>query len=1546
MSENNEMENGGKQNKSSMFGKASKFIKQSGAKMVAKVATGLHISNPIAIVILSLLGGGGALGIFGVANIKNDVPIINEPAWVCDQDELAPLGNATTEGEDAEAIRKHNFAIMRATLLELGYSDTFIVALASCMEVESTTNADRLESDYVLTSQKAAFDAIAGPGTGADAATTMHAYAEYCRAYATGGGWNGNTFYVVNVDGEGSIVACGIGLIQWTAGRAINLINGVDVVDGDYSVTDFEYQLAFLLAEIETTYQSLKPDGDWKNYDGDVKAMTDYVFGTLVFGSYPPASDHAQKRKDKNDMFLQYVQEALLNEEHNTEITSMAELLADGTLEAGTKQNAGANICTNDSKMKTVSMSEAALSLAWLEGGHFRDTEAAYNNIKRAITAQNIINDWDYVEGFNNGDPSGTFANHTVNGVTHVNNCSTAAGKHHDLVACTDYYYFAHLMVLPNELGVNGKAGYFSSCDRGVCVPVRMSGSDDRYPAGNPPFQLAYMLDAEIPMRTIGAGAKSNRVADTMEYWNPTGFFRGYDLYSYSGSTSISPDTILCTWNNNAANGMVTNGENATGEDTEELYSGTLSIEQWNNLRFAPAATTTHNHIVLYVGESNVQTYYGKDFLLAQFNMFGISGDPAENLIKGDYTIKELPADMKAGLDYKSNFSSKSSDPKYTFYTALYEESRGENNVLDDPITGRIGDFNKKTGLRNFAAYSQIRWAIQNGKDTSANPITQSGTYRTGTSWLDPMVANREWRYELAADFEYHGLQFERYAMASMMCSYPTEEDASIYQPANGGFSKDAPILGNVYRDMSYHDGWSGLTRTNTIDWHYDPGGSTRFKLLYFKTPTQNDMLQDLLQLETFEGLGSNHNGTYKKYSVNGGMATNVNSTYGKYGITGYDYKVLYDIIKGDLNNAYTIKMGGDEDEFNKHMNNWMTHGYYNGFYSTNRSFEGGSNNDSTTREYTYGGEVFGINPLINMSNSQRKSFIDKYFYCDISGNPAMKVYAVVDTNKDGKVSYLNAVSAAKTYNLEWNDFTVGECRKDSLNNIVNSNAGRDVWGTSTNLLDGNHTFEIQPPLWEDERIYNNLKAAKGIISVRIYSGKGKLIYDDGEWLKNPNYCDCDKQYCDGKCTNKGAPVNDCEHYVGHGTHSISCSAAGCNDEDCTGGHTRTCTCTAPCPDAGCEDNANEDRRAYMYDVCMTSGDTDFYIATRVMDPGLIDASEAGKWNWPKIEKELKLLIEPIESHGDKVAMINYTNVGAVYDYLITSGTDAANNNTASSLIIAYFDASGRILCNHENNTNANGGTSNWTVATRSCHRHCLAPTQSLDYRWTHEYQTGSKMYNTVASSNYSDNKIVPTMYDNAVTGTDYGDSVSLIYKLAGGDHVAHVSFNKDDSYDSEGNLITDEEELGHIYIDHCTGEWTKEEKDSSEHYNKPLSTTHDAVTEREVSGDLYSKYKFTSGNWQYDDGLWITHASLGDRGIMCDYIKPVSFFGEPGTGKNMQYMLFSNTMPGSCDLKESWETCVTYDESSGNVTAQDCKNHSHWKMLIEEYNKQEAATR
>ena len=41
MSENNEMENGGKQNKSSMFGKASKFIKQSGAKMVAQVATGL-----------------------------------------------------------------------------------------------------------------------------------------------------------------------------------------------------------------------------------------------------------------------------------------------------------------------------------------------------------------------------------------------------------------------------------------------------------------------------------------------------------------------------------------------------------------------------------------------------------------------------------------------------------------------------------------------------------------------------------------------------------------------------------------------------------------------------------------------------------------------------------------------------------------------------------------------------------------------------------------------------------------------------------------------------------------------------------------------------------------------------------------------------------------------------------------------------------------------------------------------------------------------------------------------------------------------------------------------------------------------------------------------------------------------------------------------------------------------------------------------------------------------------------------------------------------
>lgn len=1593
MSENNEnIENNeqssSKNKKSSLFGRAGKFAKNAGTKTIAKVATGLHVSNPVAIGIVSTLCGTGVLGLFGIANVKNDAPIYNDEAWVCEQDELEDLGVGVPSGDDISAIQNRNAAIIYDTLSELGYSDNFITGLVACMLVECNMDASRLESDYIITDAKAQFESVAGIGSGADSATTIHAYADYCRVFATDGGWNGNPFYKLNVEGEGEIVACGIGLIQWTRGRAISIMQGIDVIESKYSIMDTEYQLAYLLAEIEKSYNMLSPTGDWTTYDTDINTMTYYIFSKLVFGKDAAGTEELQKRLDKVPQAEALIAAQTVTNEFNAEVTSIAELLMDGSLEVAVKKNATANNCTNGSHMETVSISEAALSIAWLKGGHYENEEAAYNNIKRAINAQNIINDWDYIEGFNNAD-GGTETNHTVGHIAHVNNCPYGDSKH-DLIACTEYYYFAHLLVLPNELGTAGKMGFFSSCDRGVCVPVRMSGSDDKYPAGDPQEQLSYMIG-------------SKRTGSDMDKWESTGFFRGYDLYSYSGATTLTPDTILCTWDNASANNVLSISGTGTGTGSAELgYYNSLSLAQWNNLRFAPASTSTHDHIILYVGDANIKKYYGEEFLQHQFEMFGANNDPASKLLKGDYTVKELPEAMKLGLEYKTTFATKAHDHKYTFYDALKADEDEGLNLILDPITNREAGFNRKTGLRNFSSYFEIRQAIINGDDTANDPITHTGTYTSNLgSWRDYYSANSEWRYELLADYEYRALQFERFAMAMMMCSNPTEEDANIYQPVTSTYDKDSPILGNIYRDMSYHTGWSSLTSSSTLGTHYDPN-TAKYKLMYFMTPTQNDMLQDLLQLETKQGVGFLTDGTYKQSSTNNSSPTNVNSIVGKYGITGYDYKVLSGLMSGDLAHTYMLAMGSDADLFNVTIRNWLTTGLYNGVNLTTRTSD---------RTKIYGDEIFGLNPFVNMTTTQRFDFINKYFYCNLDGRYAMKVFAVIDTDNDGKVSYKQMYNAANAYDLTWNGFIVALSYKDDSSlpgSILLSNTGR----TGINNVDSNHSPNLSAPSWTNKTTYDEMVADGSILEYRVYSGNGVLVFDSTSgWATNPNYCDCAKQYCNGDCRYTGNRNFPCEHHQKscaqggvdpNPVHEITCEEAGCTyDEtsryelncshryniDCSEAagcvpynpsgdyviywtcghsssahspsttpgcyidkgecpsipHTKPCDCDRrmECPIEGCETNTSQDLYYWMYDKCKANGDNQFYVVVKTMDPGRYDSREIGDWDWSDIENKLDIVRNtrgPIATASDRVYTVKYDSHGAIINDYITSGSDTANNNKHNGKIIAYFDASGRILCNHEPDSNAVGSGADYTVATKSCHSHCLAATQSLDYRWVHAYNENTKMYYTSTpaspSSPYALN-IVPQMYSSDITSLEYGDSTSLIYLVAGGDHVAHISFKQTNGEDKDKK-----------YIDHCTGKWTSSEKDSHDHYNKPLNVKHGSNIVRTNPDDPYSPYVISESDWDYDNGIWVTHASRGDRGVMAEYLSPELSFGIPGTGRNMQYMLFRNKLKGSCDLTDPDDTCVVYDEALGVVTQQECKKHSHWKKLIEAYNQRESLTR
>lgn len=715
-----------------------------GAAGLMKLITKLGAPKILAALVL-----GSGVGVFSILGIfttyKNDGVTRNDPPLRCEQGVVELPSGGSGDDNDIQA----NVDVMYDIFCEeLGYSKEALGGMLACMMVESTINPNRLESDHILTSAKEAFDAVAGPDTVPDAETSKQAYWTYGEAFQSGGGWNGNDFYIV--DGH---MCCGVGLIQWTAGRANKFFEGLDVIGMDVSPMSIQYQCAFLLAEMKSdAYSRCGPEGELPSASSYEEA-TEIFFTTMVSGGI--AGDLLQERLAQIPEIEGYVDRAAANSEFRSDIITMAELLADDSFTSAVSKSNKIQICVNHTYVSTADIANAAVSISFLERGEYEDVHGAYGMYRRAARSPVMINDWNYVEG-DDKKPNdrvtgvitdGTYGSKFSGSLPDTDQRKNlkyytnkgAPGKL-DLIACTEYYYFAHLIAFPKETGIAGNAGYFSSCDRGTATAVRIAGADDKFPAGNPLAQLQWAVGG----KKIGSQHDPDRRGPQGAgfLWQFAGFLRGCDYYSASGTSSISPGTVMISWNVKAANGMLKEAmlggatSGAVGDEGGVILDGSPEVNDQEveegfdesaemvraNLRWPLAVTNTTRHIITFVGEGTVQKFWGMEWLYQQWTLF----DDTDSLIRGDLTV-EVPGIMKSGLSFKGMTAKKVSDHKATFYEQEMEGARTTDDVTEADFTKRQMSFNGKTGLPTFHSWEQIFARLVHNSDDDAAAMTAEG---------------------------------------------------------------------------------------------------------------------------------------------------------------------------------------------------------------------------------------------------------------------------------------------------------------------------------------------------------------------------------------------------------------------------------------------------------------------------------------------------------------------------------------------------------------------------------------------------------------------------------------------------------------------------------------------------------------------------------------------------------------------------------------------------------------------------------------------------
>ena len=890
---------------------------------VGKVATSFGISTNLAIVILSSIFGSGVLAFFGIsASVRNDAGIKSEEVWVCDQDELDVRNTSTSEDDIQEMVN-----IMYAYICdELGYSQEFLVGMLSCMGVECSLHPGTIEhinnssatADFHNTNGGFWDGEIIEIDGEQDVQLLLDSLGQYTDISGYTYPTTYNSGYYVDPDATKDAFlartgmsynydrAVGIGMIQWTGPRAVEFCSALQLTNDagmEYHWYDIQYQMAYFFAEngINDDSSALNDDSLWSGPDAE---CTKNFFKTYVSGG---SLSDVDKRLAFNTECRQYVDAAAANAEFNEDITSMAEIIMDEDMTAQGKHNADLVICTNKGAFSTDDIALAALSVAWLEKGDFVDDDAArHAGVEanaRSVYAPKMINDWDYRDGFAD-NPSG--------------------GKL-DLIACTEYYYLAHRIVIPDETGYNGHAGYFSSCDRGTCTPIRMSGHDDDFPAGAPDGQRNY---------AFGTERYGGKKEDTPHWlWDEYGYIYDGYFYTYGGNTALPSGAIL-----------ISGGS--------EDFVPMTAVD-----RFADVAdgvnNNTGNHIITYVGESAVRKWYGEDFLLRQCKLFS----DCQCLLHGDYTI-EPDSEMDDALKFKRKYASKTNDKFETFIsmngdTALsYTDKDDGSSVQPDHIinwkdadNGDNKNTNQKTGLRWFYTMKEIETKIDDATKSA------SGAQSNGLE---------DWMITLLAEDEYHQQQMERYLRSTQILSYPVEEDA-IIDTEGDGYHYNAYIVrvpGKFYGDQ-----------------------------VKYPTIVSNDMLQDLLQ-EDVNSVNSPTEYVYGltiedyKELIKHPTIKEGEDIYDSLEDWSKEYNEQYYNLSGGLNgnDQYYVKWGGVSDSdwndiidyYNKHYhksahNNPVRTAYVQIDMNDDGNFTSGK---STTTDTSYGVDAYFTRSVDDTDNS------------------------------------------------------------------------------------------------------------------------------------------------------------------------------------------------------------------------------------------------------------------------------------------------------------------------------------------------------------------------------------------------------------------------------------------------------------------------------------------------------------------------------------------------------------------------------------------------
>ena len=1011
----------------------------------------------------------------------------------------------------------------------LGYTDEFLVGMLSCMMAESGLNPGIIEETGVDREQ--IFYDRAGGGTEGIldlnplTDVVLQAYHEYSNASVY-------TYETVKRDGYNCShdqKGVGLGLIQWTGPRGDALIEGTAMIDQAYSWYDLPYQCAFLLAEFKINHESLTLNGSWRPECLTDEDATEYFFEEFVSGgAFGTAEEpgegwdeEIEKRKEHIEDMREMVDNAKANTMYTKDTMSMIQMLTADTFANVVAEAQDVQYCVNKSYSDTSDIALAAASLSWLEKGEYADEAGAYDEIRRAARSPLLVNDWDYVDTFNNSGSSDRESHDLV----YPNGCS--CGGKHDLIACTEYYYYAHLIAYPKETG-EGEPGYFSSCDRGTGTAVRISGADDNFTAGHPGYQLAYAL---------GANSHKDRSdqhnAANQKLWAPSGFLRGCDFYSFEGMSKIEDGNIMISWNTDCANSLhlAQSGE-AAWDNVFETKSLADSDDMFHeNLRFPMSNVSTARHIITYTGEGTVQSFWGLDFLFQQYKGF----DDADSLVRGDLSIT-IPEVMQEGTNYTAMFADDYGDQDMTFYMAEAKGAKDNEDIEESNITKRNTEYNDKTGLPSFKAWGQIFTRLIHNSDDDAyskqdekdlymsyetdkdnykddaeteDHIVQYGDpdneYTEGKAWVnkffytdwnsigdknkadgvsdgaedytdpagetlwadkadDKWTLNWDnngepglyWRYEYVTDVEYRLNQLLRFGMASMMCSYASENDAAIYQA--GGYNESGRIWGNIYRRMS------------RIEDDIDTSG----RFYYYNTVLSNDKFQDLVQLYSFEGAGDeagekhvDHNFGPQYYLSKFYDKAEGNTSYGwfdrRYGLTAAD---IENLMHEDGFGGFTMgrktedadpdKAGKATEDANKEFEEQFNKYVYTPLYEIDDTELGKYNKDNYTGSYKNGAhegshtmneietdvyyrwkddekvaqELYGLNPFLILDDlmsreinieqpnnlidnggfrsdittgdektDDRLGFIDRHFYATEYGNINMYAYAVLALN-------------------------------------------------------------------------------------------------------------------------------------------------------------------------------------------------------------------------------------------------------------------------------------------------------------------------------------------------------------------------------------------------------------------------------------------------------------------------------------------------------------------------------------------------------------------